>query len=81
MWKVPEILPWLERNCRAVLDRVDRGEAAVKQAAEKRKLRYQGTPRNVYRHVIMSDIKDATTSLPKASLEIQYLIFFAMSNH
>ena len=67
MWKVPEILPWLERNSRAVLDRVDRGEAAVKQAAEKRKLRYQGTPRNVYRHVIMSDIKDATTSLPKAS--------------
>ena len=70
VWKVPEVLPWLERNCRAVLDRVDRGEAAVRQAAEKRRLRYQGTPRNIYRHVIMSDIKDATTSLPKASLVV-----------
>jgi len=75
VWKVPEILPWLERNCRVVLDRVDGGDAAVKLAAEKRKLRYQGTPRNVYRHVIMSDIKDATTSLPKELSEEAVMSF------
>ena len=27
--------------------------------------RYQGTPRNIFRHVILSDIKDASTSLPR----------------
>ena len=51
VWKVPEILPWLERNCRVVLDRVDGGDAAVKLAAEKRKLRYQGPTRSEGRRV------------------------------
>jgi hypothetical protein len=26
-----------------------------------------GAPRNIYRHVIMSDIKDATTTLPRVT--------------
>jgi hypothetical protein len=65
LWKVPELLPWLERNCKSVLELVDAGDARVVAAAEKRKMRYQGAPRNVYRHVIMSDIKDAATSLPR----------------
>ena len=39
----------------------------VAECGEKRKTRYVGAPRNVYRHVIMSDIKDATTSLPRVS--------------
>ena len=30
----------------------------------RRQMRYQGTPRNVYRHILLSDIKDATLSLP-----------------
>ena len=37
----------------------------VSECCEKRKASYVGTPRNIYRHVIMSDIKDATTSLPR----------------
>lgn len=65
IWKLPELLPWLERNTKEVAKRVDNGDSFVKECIEKRKIRYQGAPRNVYRHVIMSDIKDATTSLPK----------------
>ena len=65
LWKQPELLPWLERNAHAVLARVDAGDAVIAEAASKRKTRYQGAPRNIYRHVIMSDIKDATTSLPR----------------
>ena len=34
----------------------------------------QGTPRNIYRHVILSDIKDATTSLPRVrTIEISFI--------
>ena len=66
IWKDPNLLPWLERNVTAVLDLVDGGKSeAVKEAAVKRKTRYQGTPRNIYRHVIVSDVKEVTSSLPR----------------
>ena len=67
LWRDPTILPWLEKNVHAVLDLVEADAAIIKEAAEKRLTRYQGTPRNIYRHVILSDIKDATTSLPRVS--------------
>ena len=35
----------------------------------------QGTPRNIYRHVILSDIKDATTSLPRVRTIEKSFIF------
>lgn len=67
IWKHPELLPWLERNANVVVDLVNAGDASVRQAEDRRRTRYQGVPRNIHRHVIMSDIKDATTSLPKVS--------------
>jgi len=69
LWRDPAILPWLEKNVHAVLDLVDSNATIIKEAAEKRQIRYQGTPRNIYRHVILSDIKDATTSLPRELAE------------
>ena len=66
LWRDVTILPWLERNVHAVLDLVD-SQAAIIKAEEKRGRRYQGTPKNIYRHVILSDIKDATTSLPRVN--------------
>ena len=67
LWRDVTILPWLERNVHAVLDLVDSQAAIIKEAEEKRGRRYQGTPKNIYRHVILSDIKDATTSLPRVN--------------
>ncbi|XP_033626213.1 transcription factor 25-like [Asterias rubens] len=64
MWKVPEVMKWLETNVSAVLQRVDNKEPLIKEYQAKRQMRYQGTPRNVYRHILLSDIKDATLSLP-----------------
>ena len=74
IWKHPELLPWLERNTTAVVKRVESRDGFVKMCAERRTSRYQGAPRNVYRHVIMSDIKDATTSLPKVSYRFPLLV-------
>eukprot|EP00094_Tigriopus_californicus_P004563 TCALIF_04395-PA protein Name:"Similar to TCF25 Transcription factor 25 (Homo sapiens)" AED:0.08 eAED:0.08 QI:269/0.62/0.55/1/1/1/9/131/672 len=64
LWKLPELLPWLERNAQIAIQRINANEEFVLSCQERRKTRYQGAPRNVYRHVIMSDISDATTSLP-----------------
>ena len=75
LWKDATILPWLERNVHVVLDLIDSNSSVIAEATEKRKVRYQGTPRNIYRHVILSDIKDASTSLPRVSIfvdNIQY---------
>nr|CAG4652081.1 EOG090X0BCY [Triops cancriformis] len=64
VWKEPDLLPWLEQNAHAVLERVDDKDPHVVDCEEKRKKRYQGMPRNIYRHIIMSEIKDATATLP-----------------
>ncbi|XP_067002912.2 ribosome quality control complex subunit TCF25 [Anabrus simplex] len=63
-WKDPDVLPWLERNVHRVLDRVDSGERYIKDCEEKRRKRYQATPRNVLRHIILSDIKEVTGTIP-----------------
>eukprot|EP00095_Tigriopus_kingsejongensis_P000320 maker-scaffold292_size219010-snap-gene-1.35 protein:Tk00320 transcript:maker-scaffold292_size219010-snap-gene-1.35-mRNA-1 annotation:"transcription factor 25" len=75
LWKLPELLPWLERNANTVIQRLDINDDFVKICTEKRKTRYQGAPRNVYRHVLMSDVKDATTSLPRELAETPVLSF------
>nr|CAG4650400.1 EOG090X0BCY [Sida crystallina] len=64
-WKDPDLLPWLERNANIVLDQVDRNPSMTRDFEDKRKKRYQGTPRNIYRHILLSDIKDATATLPQ----------------
>ncbi|KAK3085888.1 hypothetical protein FSP39_010034 [Pinctada imbricata] len=63
-WKQPEVMQWLERNVKEVLQRVDSNDPLVTDCDKKRKVRYQGTPRNVLRHILISEIKDAITALP-----------------
>lgn len=53
------MLHWLERNVHVVLDRVDKGDALVEECEVKRKRNYQRAPRNILRHIILSDIKEA----------------------
>ncbi|XP_022781042.1 transcription factor 25-like, partial [Stylophora pistillata] len=40
-----------------------------------RQVRYRGTPRNIYRHLVMSDIKDAVTSLPMDLVNVPLLSY------
>ncbi|KAK8761270.1 nuclear localized protein 1 [Amblyomma americanum] len=65
LWKEPEVLAWLERNVRAVLKRVDQADPLVTSSAEKRMKRYQGAPRNLCRHIILSNIQEASVTLPQ----------------
>ncbi|XP_065913883.1 ribosome quality control complex subunit TCF25-like [Dysidea avara] len=65
LWKVPEVLTWLEANCNTVITRVDAGDPLVVDCTKHRQSRYRGTPRNIYRHVILSDLDQVKATLPK----------------
>lgn len=64
-WKAADVIFWLETNVQKVLARVQSNDSFITECQEKTKLRYQGTPRNVLRHIILSNIKDATVYLPQ----------------
>ncbi|KAL2088504.1 hypothetical protein ACEWY4_015403 [Coilia grayii] len=64
LWKEGGVLLWLEGNVREVLRRVDSQDPLVEDYNNKRKSRYQSAPRNIHRHVILSEIKEATAALP-----------------
>ena len=74
VWKQPELLPWLERNAHEVIRQVEAKEDFVAECAKRRATRYQGAPRNIYRHVLMSDIQDAKTALPRVRSLVSTLI-------
>lgn len=54
----PEILMWLERNVHVVLDRVDKKDEIINDCVAKRSSRYPHPPRNILRHVILSEFKE-----------------------
>ncbi|XP_036278536.1 transcription factor 25 isoform X2 [Pipistrellus kuhlii] len=64
LWKEPSIMSWLEENVRAVLQAVDAGDPAVAECESRRKVLYQRAPRNIHRHVVLSEIKEAVAALP-----------------
>ena len=73
-WKEPELLPWLERNVREVVTRVEAGDPRVAESRAERGMRYQGLPRNIHRHVIMSDNnKEALAHLPAELKDVAVL--------
>ncbi|XP_021963166.1 transcription factor 25 [Folsomia candida] len=65
VWKEPSVLGWLEKNVTIILDRVDASDPVVKDYEGKRKRRYLATtPRNILRHVLLTDNKDLTFNFP-----------------
>lgn len=64
LWKETDLLPWLRENVHTVLTRVDSKDDYVKYCDVKRSKRYQGKlPKNILRHIILSDIKDVTINI------------------
>uniref|UniRef100_A0A1A8QDC0 Transcription factor 25 (Basic helix-loop-helix) n=1 Tax=Nothobranchius rachovii TaxID=451742 RepID=A0A1A8QDC0_9TELE len=64
LWKEAAIMLWLEESVKEVLRRVDVKDSFVEECENKRKQRYQSAPRNIHRHVLLSEIKEATSTLP-----------------
>lgn len=65
IWKDQEIMSWLETNVQEVLQRVEDKDPYVAECEEKCKRRYKSSPRNVVRHIILSNIKEASVTLPQ----------------
>lgn len=53
-----EILLWLERNVHVVLDKVDNKDDVISEYAAKRNRSFPHPPRNILRHVILSEFKE-----------------------
>nr|XP_020460479.1 transcription factor 25 isoform X2 [Monopterus albus] len=64
LWREAAVMLWLEESVKEVLRRVDAKDPVVEDCQNKRKQRYQSAPRNIHRHVLLSEIKEATSSLP-----------------
>ncbi|KAK1891854.1 Transcription factor 25 [Dissostichus eleginoides] len=64
LWREAAVMLWLEESVKEVLCRVDAKDPLVEECQNKRKQRYQSAPRNIHRHVLLSEIKEATSSLP-----------------
>ncbi|XP_028258183.1 ribosome quality control complex subunit TCF25 [Parambassis ranga] len=64
LWREAAVMLWLEGSVKEVLCRVDAKDPLVEDCQNKRKQRYQSAPRNIHRHVLLSEIKEATSSLP-----------------
>uniref|UniRef100_A0A4W6C0S1 Transcription factor 25 (basic helix-loop-helix) n=1 Tax=Lates calcarifer TaxID=8187 RepID=A0A4W6C0S1_LATCA len=64
VWREAAVMLWLEESVKEVLLRVDAKDPQVEDSQNKRKQRYQSAPRNIHRHVLLSEIKEATSSLP-----------------
>ncbi|XP_056268951.1 transcription factor 25 [Pseudoliparis swirei] len=63
MWRETAVMFWLEATVKEVLRRVDAKDPLVDDCQNK-KQRYKCAPRNIHRHVLLSEIKEATASLP-----------------
>lgn len=64
LWREGGVLVWLEESVKEVLRRVDIKDPLVEDCQNKRKQRYQSAPRNIHRHVLLSEVKEATSTLP-----------------
>uniref|UniRef100_A0A673AML1 Transcription factor 25 (basic helix-loop-helix) n=1 Tax=Sphaeramia orbicularis TaxID=375764 RepID=A0A673AML1_9TELE len=64
LWREAAVMLWLEECVKEVLRQVDASNPLVEDCQNKRKQRYQSAPRNIHRHVLLSEIKEATSNLP-----------------
>uniref|UniRef100_A0A3Q3SU71 Transcription factor 25 (basic helix-loop-helix) n=1 Tax=Mastacembelus armatus TaxID=205130 RepID=A0A3Q3SU71_9TELE len=64
LWREAPVMLWLEESVKEVLRRVDAKDPIVDDCQDKRQQRYRSAPRNIHRHVLLSEIKEATSSLP-----------------
>ncbi|XP_007937433.1 transcription factor 25 [Orycteropus afer afer] len=64
LWKEPAIMSWLEENVHEVLRAVDSGDPSVGACESRRRVLYQRAPRNIHRHVVLSEVKEAVATLP-----------------
>uniref|UniRef100_A0A3Q0R985 Transcription factor 25 (basic helix-loop-helix) n=1 Tax=Amphilophus citrinellus TaxID=61819 RepID=A0A3Q0R985_AMPCI len=75
LWREAAVMLWLEETVKEVLRRADAKDPLVEDC-QNRKQRYQSAPRNIHRHVLLSEIKEATSTLPLQEVTTQPVMGF-----
>jgi hypothetical protein len=68
VWKEPEVLTWLEANCRVAVTRANQKDPLISEHRERAAKRYTGVPRNIYRHILISDLDRVVAALPPVNI-------------
>ena len=63
-WKIPEVVVWLEKNVKKIIEDSKSFIKAINENKNKFKSLFVKIPPNVLRHVILSDSKDMRINLP-----------------
>eukprot|EP00833_Pecoramyces_ruminatium_P007610 jgi/Orpsp1_1/1181642/evm.model.c7180000078030.2 len=63
-WKEDDILSWLKETVKEAFVLIKSKDPILEQAENVRQTKYVKTPRNIYRHILLSDIKEVTASIP-----------------
>jgi len=64
LWKLPEVIAWLQKNILATMERVKQGDPLIAIYLEDVKSKYSSSASNTFRHLLLSDYTDAVNSLP-----------------
>ncbi|XP_005190628.2 ribosome quality control complex subunit TCF25 isoform X1 [Musca domestica] len=76
IWRQNNILPWLERNVNAALDRIESKDEVIQDYKQKRSARYVQPPRPILRHVILSDYKEKVPLAPFVAKEKEAIMMY-----
>lgn len=64
LWKPPAVLDWLQTNALAAAGLADQEDSCVTEAADRRRTHYRGIPRNILRHVFVSEFPETNALIP-----------------
>lgn len=63
-WKIPENIQWLEKNVKFLINKENSISSLVNENKKKCRSLFSKVPSNLYRHLILSDIKEVAAHLP-----------------
>ncbi|XP_063294657.1 ribosome quality control complex subunit TCF25 isoform X2 [Pelobates fuscus] len=63
LWKEAAVISWLETNVHEVLHLLNSDNPFIQECEQRRKVRYQSAPRNILRHIILSEIKGVSIAM------------------
>jgi hypothetical protein len=64
-WKIVENIEWLERNVTQLLDRESSLKSRINASRAKNGSLFARVPPNVYRHLVLSDLKEVPAQVPE----------------
>ena len=75
-WKIAENIHWLEKNVKIIISKEKSLQSLINENKKKCKSLFANVPTNLYRHLILSDLKEVAAHLPAVNnLEKNNIMF------